>query len=303
MLINSHHKVHNILALKRLNRKKILIHRVDGPIQVVRDIDTGLDNMIFSLNKTAADATVFQSEWSRHESYNRGLKKNRFETTIMNAPDPSIFNKDKKIPFNEDRKVRLIGTSWSNNWRKGFRFYQWMDNNLDFTNYRMTFIGNSPIKYKNIRSIPPLRSDALAEELKKNDIYIAASHNDPCSNALIEAMHCGLPSIALNEGGHPEIIGDAGELFSRPDEIPKLLTSIAHNYQTYQSKIRLPTINDIGQKYYEFIHSIYKNVQSRGYEPKQVTLKNYSIVLSALIRWKIFERISSLKTHLFSDNR
>jgi len=87
-------------------------------------------------------------------------------------------------------KVKLIASSWSNNWRKGFDIYRFLDENLDFSKYEMTFVGNSPVKFKNIKQIPPVESRDLAELLRTHHIYITASQNDPCSNSLIEALSC-----------------------------------------------------------------------------------------------------------------
>ncbi len=41
-------------------------------------------------------------------------------------------------------------------------------------------------------------------------VYVATKHNDPCPNAVIEAMACGLPVVYSASGGVPELVGDAG---------------------------------------------------------------------------------------------
>ena len=46
----------------------------------------------------------------------------------------------------------------------------------------------------------------LSNELRENDIFIFASKKEACSNAFIEAANCGLPAVALNDGGNPEIL-------------------------------------------------------------------------------------------------
>jgi len=214
ILFNSHHNVENLLILKLKNPQKIFIHRVDGPISEYRNKDFEIDKMIYFFNDLIADGTIFQSDWSKKENFRLGMKKNMYETTIANAPDPDIFNKRNKIKFDDARKIKLISISWSPNWNKGFKIYQFLDENLDFSRYKMTFIGNSPLKFKNIEWIKPVDSKKLAEYLKRHDIYIVASKNDPCSNSLIEALNCGLPAVALNDGGHPEIVRNGGELFN-----------------------------------------------------------------------------------------
>ncbi len=40
------------------------------------------------------------------------------------------------------------------------------------------------------------------------DAYITMKHNDPCPNAVIEALACGLPVVYSATGGVPELVGD-----------------------------------------------------------------------------------------------
>lgn len=243
---------------------KILIHRVDGPISSVRDKDYLIDKIIYYFNCHFIDGTIFQSNWSRQENYKLGMKKNKFETTIINAPDNKIFNRKGRIKFSPKRKIKLIATSWSDNWRKGFRIYRYLDRNLDSNKYEMTFIGNSPINFKKIRWIKPLSSRGIAEQLKKHDIFITASQKDPCSNSLIEALHCGLPAIVLNDGGHPEIIGQGGLVFSGKSDVVEKINHLAKNYSLYQAKIDLPSIDVVAKNYYCFCQKVFKTTQKIG---------------------------------------
>ena len=66
----------------------------------------------------------------------------------------------------------------------------------------MIFVGNSPIEFKNIEIIPPVKSKKLSKLLSKNDYFFTASRDDPCSNSLLEALSCGLIPIYIDSGGH-----------------------------------------------------------------------------------------------------
>ena len=63
------------------------------------------------------------------------------------------------------------------------------------------------------------------------------SQDDPCSNSLIEALHCGLPAIVLNSGGHPEIIGNAGVKFKNRKEIIEAIEA-AKGLKTALKKVK-----------------------------------------------------------------
>lgn len=292
ILINSYQYKKDILRAKTKYPHKIFIHRIDGPIRLYNNMKDERDYFTNILNEYIADGTVFQSEWSRQQNYNMGIKKNKFETTVINAPDPNIFNINGKINFSDDRKVRLIATSWSKNLNKGFEGYKWLDDNLDFSKYEMTFVGNSPIKFDNIKMISPVSSNSLARKLKRHDIFITASKNDPCSNSLIEALHCGLPAVGLNQGGHPEIIKQGGELFDSINEIPNILKKITNSYSGYQRNITLPGLNSIGDLYFKFIREVYENRRSGFYSPKEVNIFKRTVILLMFYFFKVKGRLT-----------
>jgi glycosyltransferase involved in cell wall biosynthesis len=250
---------HLFKVVSRLKRRsgKIVIHRVDGPLSFAGK-DREIDEIIFKFNDLYVDGTIFQSKWSREKNKEKGMKQTAYETVISNAPDPALFNRSGKRKPDHDR-IRLVATSWSDNLKKGFDIYRFLDENLDFKRFDMTFVGKSPASFKNIRWVKPVPSREVAAILKAHDIFVAAGRNDSCSNSLIEALHCGLPAAARNDGGHPEIIGEAGEFFEDETDVMDAVGKIAANYQHYQSKINVPSIVDVGQRYYQFAQSIRQN--------------------------------------------
>lgn len=270
ILLNSHHCLNEAINIKRKYPEKILIHRIDGPVFLVRGNDKATDKVVFKTNKLLADGTVFQSNWSRAKCYEHGMSGARYEEVILNAPDPEIFYAKNKGPLKK-RKVKLIATSWSANIKKGFDIYKFLDDKLDFSKYVMTFVGNSPIKFKNIHHITPLNSIQLADEIRKNDIFITASLNDPCSNSLIEAIHCGLPAVVRNSGGHPEIIAGSGVVFEGVEDVCESIDMVVNNYLKYVENINPIVIKETGYKYYQFIEHIHHDIFNKNYIIKKLT--------------------------------
>ena len=298
VMFNSYQYIREVADFKCKRPYCIFVHRIDGPIRLYNRPSDRRDSVAYTAMDQVADGTVFQSEWSKKKNIDLGIPITRFKTTIINAPDSKIFNRSGCKSWKSEQKVRLVATSWSANWKKGFDVYQWLDQNLDFSRYEMIFIGNTPITFKNILHIPPLPTHELAEELKKSDIYITASKSDPCSNSLIEALHCGLPAIVRNDGGHPGIVGNGGEVFDRIEDIPVLIEKVAQNYEEYQAGINLPSMEEVGKAYYDFMYSIYEAVQKGEYIPKKLTLVGYFRVMCNLWLWEGHERLTGLQNQL-----
>lgn len=239
--------------LLKLPNSKV-IHRIDGPIYLYRGKDKELDDKIFEINRKFATTTVVQSWFTLTNILSSGYKPVN-PVIVRNACNSSIFNinhycldkKDRLI--SKTRKIRLISTSWSDNPRKGADIYDWLDKNLDYTLYDYRFIGRVDCDFKNIIKVPPMPSEDLSRELKFSDVYITASQNDPCSNALIEALSSGVPSIFLNSGGHPELVGYGGIGFDNVDEIPEILVRISEFYDAFRDAICMQSIDDVAKQY------------------------------------------------------
>lgn len=246
-LLNSFNFSEKRLSLTR--RDAVLyVHRVDGPIDVYRGRDEGVDHGIQAVNERFANKTIFQSNYSLEKHLEMGLTF-RDPVVIMNAADSGIFHPRGRVEFSRNRKTRLIASSWSNNINKGVPVYQWLDEYLDWEQYEMTFVGRSPVIFKNIRMLPAVDSNRMASLFREHDIYITASKNDPCSNSLIEAMTCGLPAVYLQSGGHPEIVKQAGAGFEAAEQIPDLLNQLVSDYEKYQSQISVPNIQEVSTEY------------------------------------------------------
>jgi len=236
----------SILRLK--GRGFRMVHRVDGPISVYRG-ETGketVDQRIHEINNRIADRTILQSQYSLRAHKAIGIQF-RSPTVIMNAVDPKIFF--PKTGTQPHERLRVVSSAWSSNPRKGLAVYQWLDENLDPKKFEFTFIGQIQHQFRNFKQIDAVPSEKLADLLRSHDVYLAASEHDPCSNALIEALSCGLPAIFRRSGGHPEIVGKAGLGFDAPEEIPSLLTMLCKGYPTFQDAIRIPTVQEVAERY------------------------------------------------------
>ena len=202
-------------------------------------------------NARYACATVIQSWHTISYLAQLGLSPRR-PALILNACDPAIFH-PPATPRTPGPRLRIIATSWSPNPGKGAAIYQWLDEHLDPARYEFTFVGNCPAKLRSARVLAPLPSEELAAELREHDVYLTASRNDPCSNALMEALSCGLPAIYLDSGGHPELTSFGGLPFTLPHEIPALLDRIRDHYAFYRALVTPQSITDVCRRYFSLL--------------------------------------------------
>jgi glycosyltransferase involved in cell wall biosynthesis len=239
--------------LRRFARDDVrMVHRVDGPIGVYRGFDDGTDRRIVELNRDFADATVVQSRYSLEKHAELGLDL-RSPVLIPNAPDPELFHPPTVQMPTDGRRLRVIACSWSDNPRKGADILEWLDRQLDEDELEVTFAGRTDLRFERIRIVGPLRSRELAELLRTQDVYLAASRDDPCSNALLEALACGLPAAFLRSGGHQELVGEGGLGFDDAEELPDAFAQLRRELESRRAAIRVPALADVAERYLEVL--------------------------------------------------
>lgn len=245
----------NFERLRILKRRSSarLVHRVDGPIGAYRGSSEEIDRKIWKINQEIADATVFQSRYSLEKHVEMGLMFQN-PLVIPNAADPMIFHSLGHISLPKPGEpVKLISVSWSDNPRKGLATYQYLDKTMDNEKYEYTFVGRCQAAFHNIRMISPVPSAELAALLRAHHIFITASEKDPCSNALTEALSCGLPAVYLRSGGHPEMVREGGVGFNEQYNVWPSVETVVSRYTDFQSRIVVPTIESVAHQYREVL--------------------------------------------------
>ncbi|WP_417910087.1 glycosyltransferase family 4 protein [Candidatus Electronema sp. PJ] len=225
-----------------------MIHRIDGPVTLYRGEGRMEDEKIFTLNRQLASATVFQSAYSFRQCSELGFRAVA-PVIIHNSVNRAIFNPDGRLPFEQGRKIRLVSSAWSDNPRKGGPLMKWLDEHLDWSRFEYTFIGRVQEKFEHIKHIQAVPSEELAQLLRQQDIYLALSLHEPCSNALLEALACGLPVLYRDDGGNPELVSFAGLPFTNENDILEQLERLANNVVSFQRLIWTRNMADIAARY------------------------------------------------------
>lgn len=278
ILFNSHHSFNEILDLKfKYQDKKTFVHRIDGPISNYRKKGFKLDKLIFIINKYLADATILQSNYSLKKTFELVKLNNKFKVIYNQANIKYFYPQTKKKKLG--KKIKLVSVSWSPNMLKGFNYLSYIDQNLDFSKFEMSFIGNTPIKFKNIKIFKSMSPKKLAKKIKDNDIFIFTSKIEACSNTLLEGMSCGLPVVVINSSSNPEIFNGRGELFNnKKDLIPKIL-KIKNNYGSY---LKRKTMSK------KFADDEYISFFKNKFKSKKLSYIDYIYLKILFINFKIF---------------
>ncbi len=190
--------------LRRFARDDVrFVHRVDGPIGTYRGFDDGTDARIAEINRRARrrdDRPVALQPGRAPRSRDRPRRSAAHRRT---PSIPALFHPPAAREPLAGRRVRVIATSWSDNPNKGADVLAWLDEHLDHERYELTFAGRTDESFERIRALGPIPLEPLAAELRRNDVYLAPSRNDPCSNALLEALASGLARRVSRERWPP----------------------------------------------------------------------------------------------------
>ena len=103
--------------------------------------------------------------------------------------------------------------------------------NLNDNSIKAFFIGtgNEMPDYNEVLFQGRVKHDLLPDYLNCADVFVLPTSSEGCSNAIIEAMACGLPVCANDVGDSHFIMADTGHLCASdsPEQIAKQITKIA----------------------------------------------------------------------------
>ena len=213
--------IEDIFKYKKKNPKSIIIHRINES-NIKRKEGGNIEEILLKTMKNA-DIIIFVSKWLQDyytSKYNLDKLENKKFLSILNGCNHTIFYPKNK---SNNNKLKIVTHHWSNNYFKGFEIYNELDKILQKRNdFEFIFIGNYNPDYKptNITLYPPCQGKELANILRKCDVYLTATVNEPGGAHYLEGISCGLPILyRTNGGGVHEICKDFGEEFKDIDSL------------------------------------------------------------------------------------
>jgi len=180
-----------------------ILHRINECDQ--RKGTDDIDELLRRAN-AFADHTVFISEWLRDYFVERWYDPLRPHEVIYNGADSAVFHPIGNHLPAPGETVRVVTHHWSDNWMKGFREYQQLDELIaagELPGVALRVIGRWPkeIQWKKAETFGPASGRTLAGALRECHLYLTASRWEPCGMHHVEGAQCGLPLIYHEDGG------------------------------------------------------------------------------------------------------
>jgi glycosyltransferase involved in cell wall biosynthesis len=172
----------------------------------------GMDELVATAI-SVADHTVYVSQWMGMyykefvSSTEPSLLPDK-HSVIINGVDTDMMYPPKSTWYHKNKKPKVVTHHWSNHPLKGFDVYEFLDGLVARGLIEFTYIGRDRGTFKHSTVIPPLHGVALAEELRSHEVYVSGSRFDPGPNHILEALACGLPTFACQNGGGAEEFAD-----------------------------------------------------------------------------------------------
>lgn len=213
-------------AYKLTHPRCRIIHRVNECDE--RKGTTHINAWLLRAAKTA-DVVVFISTWLKDLFLSHGLSPHKETVVILNGANTDTFYPAVHSEDRSRKPLSIVTHHWSGHVMKGHDVYKKLDDLLAHEKFSrlftFTYIGNLPanIQYKHTQLLPAASGKALANELRKGDIYLTASQCEPAGMHHVEGALCGLPLLYRNSGALPEYCNGFGVMFSGENFQEKLL--------------------------------------------------------------------------------
>jgi teichuronic acid biosynthesis glycosyltransferase TuaC len=195
-------------------------------------IQNNLSNKQINDLKKYLKGVINVSTKNKDECIKAGLCTSSICKVIPNAIDNNSFYK-----MNQIEQRRLLGfsenifiVSFVGQFieRKGIHILSQALEMLNDENIYALFLGSGPIapSYKRTLYASTVPHDSLKHYLNSSDVFVLPTKNEGCSNAIIEAMACGLPIISSDKAFNYDILNQENSLLIDPNDVSAIATAI-----------------------------------------------------------------------------
>lgn len=182
---------------------------------------------------------------SKNESIAAGFATEDMCTVIPNAINPDLFyyrdkaEMRKKHGFNQDDFIVAFVGQWNS--RKGVKRLSDALTKLNNPNIKAIFMGRGAEvpTYEHTIFQGTINHDILPEYLCCADVFALPTNNEGCSNAVIEAMACGLPIVSSDMEFNWDVLNETNSILWDPYDIDAIAHSINRIYSEKEYRDKL----------------------------------------------------------------
>ncbi len=163
------------------------------------------------------------------------------------------------------KRMILFGAATSFEIRKGYRYLKDAVSGLDREKYCIGFFGGE-IPEGDFVEFDKFSFGYILDEVHMSliyncaDVFVAPSIQENLSNAVLEALSCGVPVVAFNIGGMPDmIVNKVNGMLTTPFSVEELTNNIQEAFELDGEKIS----NSIGEFAEEIIGKQYLDVYNK----------------------------------------
>ena len=211
-LLQAHYIPHSSIIPSILKRNRPLILKFHGDDARIFPYKNSLNRRIILASLRRADHVLTASEEMRNGLISLGGDKDRITAlssgvdTIEYAPGDRDRSR-KTLGLPDDGTLIVLYVGRIHPW-KGIHEMIEAARNLHDTLFIFIGPGTIPAHPDNCRFIGNIAHEKVRTWITSADISMLPSYTEGISNFLMESLSCGVPAIASNAGGNPELVRD-----------------------------------------------------------------------------------------------
>jgi len=235
--------VYALMPLAEKNRLPLIASSGEESVEIHEKIS----NVELSKMADYISGVISVSSKNRNECIAAGLVKAEDCVVIPNAVNNNLFYPKEKSKLRQqygfDQNSFIVAFVGQFNDRKGTTRLSEALKYLNDDSIKAIFMGTGPDypKYKGTIISKTISHDLLPDYLNCADIFVLPTLNEGSSNAIIEAMACGLPIVSSDLPFNYDILNKFNSILINPESITDIADAIMYLKNNSQKRKELST--------------------------------------------------------------